>query len=130
MPYKIDFTGEYSGLKKLGFTFQRLFAANYMSWGHEESELRVWKRGADVTASTYPPGLIAQVLVFLEHGIELPTILGNPVVAWHKTDWYATVKLPDWNDCEEYQVVDIKPATMAMLKKLKDMGWIQSRFKN
>ena len=103
---------------------------NYMQWGHEESEIRVWKRGADVTASTYPFGCIPQVLVFMENGVELPTILGNPVVAWHMKDQYVTLKIPDrnWTDYEDWLVVDIKPATMDMLKKLKDMGWIQSRY--
>ena len=129
MPYRIDFTGEYSGLKDLGFVFQRLYAMNYMQWGHEESELRVWKKGAEVTASTYPNGMIAQLLVLMENGVtELPTVLGSPVVAWHKTEEYVTTKLPDWDEYESFMTVAIKPETLTMLRTLKDKGWIQSSF--
>jgi len=45
----IKFTGPYGKLKTLGFEFQRLFAGNYMQWHHDESDIRIWKRGADLT---------------------------------------------------------------------------------
>lgn len=43
----IQFTGDYAGLKPLGFAFQRLFARNYMQWG--KGSISVWKKGQDVT---------------------------------------------------------------------------------
>lgn len=43
----VKFTGDYSKLKGMGFTFQKLFAGNYMQW-HRNS-FRVWKRGGDIT---------------------------------------------------------------------------------
>ena len=39
----VKFTGDYSKLKGMGFTFQKLFANNYMQW--ERNSFRVWKKG-------------------------------------------------------------------------------------
>lgn len=43
----IKFVGDYSKLKFRGYSFQRLFASNYMQW--EKNGLRVWKKGAELT---------------------------------------------------------------------------------
>ena len=50
----IKFTGDYSKLKYMGYTFQKLYAGNYMQWakqggGEWSPTTRVWKKGADVT---------------------------------------------------------------------------------
>jgi hypothetical protein len=50
---QIAFTGDYSALKSMGYSFQKLFAGNYMQWELESQEhicsTRVWKKGAEVT---------------------------------------------------------------------------------
>jgi len=43
----VKFTGDYSKLKSMGFTFQKLYAGNYMQW--EKGGFRVWKKGSDIT---------------------------------------------------------------------------------
>jgi hypothetical protein len=43
----IKFIGDYSKLKSQGYTFQKLYAGNYMQW--EKDGFRVWKRGAELT---------------------------------------------------------------------------------
>jgi hypothetical protein len=43
----IKFVGDYSSLKNKGYTFQKLFAGNYMQW--EKNGFRVWKKGAELT---------------------------------------------------------------------------------
>ena len=43
----VKFTGDYSKLKSMGYTFQRLYAANYMQWNR--GDLRVWRKGSDIT---------------------------------------------------------------------------------
>lgn len=45
------FTYDYAKLKPMGFTFQRLFASNYMQW--EKDGFRVWKKGNDVTSDDF-----------------------------------------------------------------------------
>ena len=47
----IKFTGDYSKLNSMGFTFQKLYAANYMQW--EKGGLRIWKKGHDITHDEY-----------------------------------------------------------------------------
>lgn len=49
----IRFTGKYSKLKSMGYEFQKLFAGNYMQWGHDELGFRVWKRGAELTIDRF-----------------------------------------------------------------------------
>ena len=48
---QIGFTGDYSQLKHMGFEFQKLYAANYMQWCHEDADIRIWKKGADLCIS-------------------------------------------------------------------------------
>lgn len=49
----IEFSGDYSKLKSMGFSFQKLYAGNYMQWAHSDSEFgsstRIWKKGSEVT---------------------------------------------------------------------------------
>ncbi len=47
----LKFTGDYSKLKSMGYTFQKLYANNYMSW--RKSGLLIYKRGAEVTITNY-----------------------------------------------------------------------------
>lgn len=43
----LKFTGDYTALKTLGYKFQKLYAANYMSWSKEG--VFIFKKGADVS---------------------------------------------------------------------------------
>lgn len=45
----VKFTGEYGKLKTMGYTFQKLYAANYMSW--HRGDLFIFKKGHDITHS-------------------------------------------------------------------------------
>lgn len=47
----VKFTGDYSKLKSMGFTFQRLFAGNYMQWHRDH--YRVWKKAAELEHDEY-----------------------------------------------------------------------------
>ena len=56
----VKFTGVYSELKNMGFTFQKLYASNYMQW--ERNHFRVWKKGGDITHDRYDLFKIARFL--------------------------------------------------------------------
>lgn len=43
----IKFKGDYSQLKNLGFSFQKLYANNYMQW--EKDGVRIFKKGSELT---------------------------------------------------------------------------------
>ncbi len=43
----LKFTGKYAELKKMGYSFQKLYAKNYMQWN--KNGVRVWKNGAEIT---------------------------------------------------------------------------------
>ena len=58
----IKFTGDYAKLKSMGYVFQKLYASNYMQWCHEDTGIRVWKRGSDVSIGC----VINHTGVFLE----------------------------------------------------------------
>lgn len=47
----LKFVGNYGDLKKHGFTFQKLYARNYMQWSKKvkgDHCISVWKKGAEV----------------------------------------------------------------------------------
>ncbi len=43
----LKFTGDYSKLKSMGYTFQKLYARNYMSWN--KAGVFIFKKGSDIT---------------------------------------------------------------------------------
>lgn len=47
----VKFLGDYSKLKSMGFTFQKLYANNYMQWSKDG--FRIWKKGGDITHDDY-----------------------------------------------------------------------------
>lgn len=57
----VKFTGDYSKLKSMGFTFQKLFANNYMQW--ERDGFRVWKKGAELEHDEWK---LFKLITFLE----------------------------------------------------------------
>lgn len=73
----VKFTGDYSKLKKMGFTFQRLYASNYMQW--ENHGIRVWKRGGDVTLDNFD---LYDVLRFIRR--EKPLIVKDLLWLYHE----------------------------------------------
>ena len=43
----LKFTGKYAELKNMGYTFCKLYAANYMSWN--KNNVFIFKKGSDIT---------------------------------------------------------------------------------
>lgn len=61
MSYKyVKFTGDYSKLKGMGYTFQKLFSGNFMTW--EKNGLAIWKRGATVKSLDFDLYKLATLL--------------------------------------------------------------------
>jgi len=46
----LKFTGDYAALKKMGYTFQKLYANNYMSW--HKGDIFIFKKGSDITSGS------------------------------------------------------------------------------
>lgn len=72
-PY-IKFTGNYSQLKHMGYTFQKLYASNYMQW--ENDGFRVWKRGAELTIdrlTNYEGSFLELILSYRNSGKKIET---------------------------------------------------------
>jgi hypothetical protein len=65
----VKFTGDYSKLKGMGFTFQKLYAGNYMQWCR--NHFRVWKRGSDITHDQYN---LFKLVRFMRTNPELRTV--------------------------------------------------------
>jgi len=47
----VKFKGEFAKLKGMGYTFQKLFAANYMVW--RKGELSIWKNGSELVIGDF-----------------------------------------------------------------------------
>ncbi|RLA50696.1 MAG: hypothetical protein DRQ98_12510 [Gammaproteobacteria bacterium] len=83
----VKFLGDYSKLKGMGFTFQKLFASNYMQW--ERNHFRVWKKGGDITHDEYN---LFKLIRFMQTHPELRTstsLDGNTSFVFYKL-YYAT----------------------------------------
>lgn len=135
--YRIEFTGPFAELKTLGFEFQRLYAMNYMQWHHEPSQIRVWKKGRDVTCNQLPDDMLAQVLLFLEHNQTFNKArIGDYYHAyWNTIDKHVSQRSEAYEAAQvaentpfpqSWQHVPIHGDTMAMLIKLKELRWIQA----
>lgn len=66
--YFVKFTGDFSELKKLGYSFQKLYAANYQQWNKDN--IRVWKKGQEVTHDDLGNQFPAVLNMLLKMGIE------------------------------------------------------------
>jgi hypothetical protein len=153
MSLYIKFTGDYSKLKSMGYVFQRLFAGNYMQWCSDggEGELRVWKRGAELTIGRYinhEGDFLYHLLKYREDDKPLP-LKHNCVPVWiqnetdkvslddatHWEGYMANMML--WNDAikadestddlplYEWSQVPAKPKLIKDVMELYDMGWIE-----
>ena len=63
----IQFTGDYKALKPMGFTFQKLYAHNYMQWSYDFGEeygdcIRIWKTQPSFTFDGFTALQISQIL--------------------------------------------------------------------
>lgn len=65
--YFVKFTGDFAQLKDLGYSFQKLYAANYQQWNKDD--LRVWKKGQDVTHDELGDRFPAVLNLLLKMGI-------------------------------------------------------------
>ena len=141
----IKFTGEYGKLKDMGFTFQKLYASNYMQWHHEATELRVWKKGAEVTYErlTGAEGTLLQMIqdnvpFTVRNGIKdkkVITIIRNKATLELSADtrpYYLQEKSrgPLWEDSGKtfegvWSIEIIKYDTMVMLQDMLRRGWVE-----
>ena len=131
----IGFTGDYSQLKNMGFVFQKLYAGNYMQWHHDESDIRIWKKGADLTISRIE-GVEGQLLqMMFDHqvfniqkgafGYHL-RMFRNRVTneLTHNGDaYYAEIDEVGYLD-RVWSPIVMNQDTMLMLQKLGKLGWI------
>ena len=142
----VKFTGDYSMLKSMGFTFQKLFANNYMQWAKDG--FRVWKRGHDITHDRYN---LFKLVRFLESH-PVVKIRDNGSISFFKFysdpdqniyDYYPATEenVKRYRDNMELWSSDkydkdnpppylgdmehVKVKTLDMLKELKDMGWYE-----
>ena len=134
---QIGFTGEYSQLKHMGFEFQKLYASNYMQWHHEASDIRIWKKGADLTINSIQ-GMEGQLLQMMLDGhvfhMKPSMSMGyylemyvNTVTNELTTDPTEYVK--EMEDSELFltriwRAFSMNKDTMLMLQKLARLGWI------
>jgi len=98
----VKFTGDYSKLKSMGFTFQKLYASNYMQW--ERLGFRVWKKGGDITHDRVS---LFKLIKFLRT---------NPIV--RRTDKFITF-FKFYSD-EANNVYDYYPLTDENVKRMTD----------
>lgn len=99
----VKFTGDYSMLKSMGFTFQKLFASNYMQWCRDG--LRIWKKGSDITHDSYD---LYKLIKFLRT---------EPDLRNYKTGNFGAYQFysdPDRN------IYDYYPVTEENIKKYRD----------
>jgi len=107
----VKFTGDYSKLKSMGFTFQKLFAGNYMQW--EKNGFRIWKKGAELEHNDYN---LFKLITFLRTNPELRSWDSNPNgIRGAKTySFYKFYSDPDNN------IFDYYPSDAANIKRMAD----------
>ena len=62
----LKFTGKFGELKKMGYRFQRMYAANYMCWN--KNGIYIYKKGSDITSGEYD---LYQLLTLLQSDSQL-----------------------------------------------------------
>lgn len=99
----VKFTGDYSKLKSMGFTFQKLYAGNYMQWCR--NHLRVWKKGSDITHDSYD---LFKLIRFLRT---------NPELRDYTTGSFGAFKF--YSNADE-NIYDYYPFTEENIKRYRD----------
>ena len=107
----VKFLGDYSKLKGMGFTFQKLYASNYMQW--EKNSFRVWKKGAELEHDDYN---LFKLITFLRTNPVMRSWKSNPNGSRGATTYsfYKFYSDPDNN------IYDYYPADEANTKKMAD----------
>ena len=147
----VKFTGDYSKLKSMGFTFQKLYANNYMQW--ERRSFRVWKKGHDIVhddynlfrlikflrtnprlrTHTYPNGDVSHSFYKMYYGDEFNAYnydyhAPSKEIVQKFQDYYKACN--DRSDDEPFpepigDMVFITPELLKDLQELKDLGWYE-----
>lgn len=87
----VRFTGDFAQLKKLGYDFQKLYAANYQQWN--KGSVRVWRKGSDVTLDQYLDEHFAQLVALLiERKGQLPYETSRMFTDMHYLRFYVNTK--------------------------------------
>lgn len=135
----IKFTGDFSKLKTMGFTFQRLYANNYMQWCNDDT--RVWKKGSDVTIghlTNFEGEFFAQ---YMELRPNLPWSKPGPFggsylrfIVDHKTgtgsfdyDSYIKETREDYREdrAPRLESIPMTERLLAPLEELIKLGWVE-----
>ncbi len=127
----LKFTGDYSKLQSMGYTFQKLYADNYMSW--RKDDLIIWKRGAELVINNFDGH---KLITFMR---TRPTIrtYKNSITKW----FYKIYTDVDANEyyfsgCTDEELAHLKTLnptnyssvyltkdTLATLRELNNLGW-------
>jgi hypothetical protein len=107
----VKFLGDYSKLKSMGFTFQKLFAGNYMQWCKDG--FRIWKKGSDITHDEYN---LFKLIRFLRTNPEMRCWDSNPN-GKRGTKTYSFYKF--YSDVDN-NIYDYYPASEENTKKYSD----------
>lgn len=111
----VAFTGEYNQLKPMGFEFQKLYASNYQQWSLED--LRVWKKGAELTFDRDPNRFAIIFDFLLTVGFENVPYKDSPI-------------FDDYSYCKLYINTVTHECTTDEEPHFKEMGRIAQAMKN
>ena len=125
MGMDVKFIGAYRDLKHIGFKFQKLYAMNYMQWHHEPSDIRIWKKGNDVTCNQYPRDTLGFLCVLLDENAKFTRYLNHVMLWYDRIDDNMTYVKPEHWQQGDWQEIAVKPETMLMLIHLRYHKLIQ-----
>ena len=142
----LKFTGDYTKLKSMGYTFQKLYANNYMSWHKDETF--IFKKGADISNGSVNLYKLVEFLrtnpkvkgydthisfykfytntnrneyEFYPMTDENREIYGDNLRAWlNVTDDTPEEEIP-----EQYDTIAVSKKLLTQLQELKDLGWYE-----
>lgn len=145
----VQFTGEYTKLKTIGFKFQKLFANNYLQWN--SGDYRVWKKGNDITNDRFTDAEFASIVEILStlDMNNLPFVESNYIkgqfyiyVYIHRETSTCTFDMTDWriglkmeqesyndDDVEDYdnpwKKIFLGRDSLQPLIQLAKLGWVK-----
>jgi len=145
----LKFTGDYAALKTLGYKFQKLYAANYMSWSKEG--VFIFKKGADVSHGNIN---LFKLVEFLKTDPAV-RIGSHGGIAFYKFysdtdtnqyDYYPLTEenkakyganLHEWGTWDKdgdepapevYSLEHVSDKILNLIKELNDRGWIETAY--
>lgn len=139
----VRFTGDFSGLKSLGYEFQKLYAANYMQW-HKEG-LRVWRKGSDVTSDKLREPFFSQLVqIMIDRGGKAPANEQHGNLRWCRcylntetneltldetewVEWYKAMSEAGKADINFnlWEATALFARDLLPIKELIDQGWLE-----